>query len=313
LSKQQLLGPDRGPVKTEPLVPARNRWNCDKKGQEWSSADVTDPASIWLLVALLAAVGAMAGVIAGLLGVGGGIILVPAFHFVFSALGYGGPHLMQVCLATSLATIIVTSIRSVRAHDRKGAVDWAILRGWAPGAAAGAALAGLAATGMRSDVLMLVFGTLGLLVAAYLAFGRADWRLGSELPEGWPRLLTSLSIGFLSVLMGIGGGSFGVPLMSLYGRPIHRAVATASGFGVAIAVPSVAWFLLARTDETGLPPWSLGYVNLPAFAIVAAMTLLSAPLGVRLAHATDPAPLRRLFALFIGVMALNMLRKGMIG
>ena len=118
-------------------------------------------------------------------------------------------------------------------------------------------------------------------------------------------------IGFLSVLMGIGGGSFGVPVMSLYGMPIHRAVATAAGFGVIIAVPSVIGFLLLDIPPAARPPLTVGAVNLPAFAVVIAMTLLTTPFGVRLAHAMDPKPLKRVFALFLAVVALNMLRKAL--
>ena len=130
------------------------------------------------MLALILAIGAAAGVIAGLLGVGGGIVLVPAFFFAFDGLGYNTPDLMQICLATSLATIVVTSIRSVLAHNKKGAVDWDILRGWGVGIAIGAALGVVAATGLRNEVLMGIFGVLGLSVGLYMAFGRAEWRLG---------------------------------------------------------------------------------------------------------------------------------------
>ena len=259
------------------------------------------------MLALLLAIGAFAGVIAGLLGVGGGIVLVPAFYYAFTGLGYGGPDVMQVCLATSLATIIVTSIRSVLAHNRKGAVDWAILKGWAPGIAIGAVVGMLAVAQLRTPTLQAIFGVLALVVAFYLGFGRADWRLAPEMPKGGRRAVLSPSVGFLSVLMGIGGGSFGVPLMSLHGVPIHRAVATAAGFGVVIAVPSVAGFLL--TEVTGAPPYTVGAVNLPAFVVIIAMTLITTPWGVKLAHAMDPKPLRRVFAVFLALVALNMLRK----
>jgi len=262
---------------------------------------------------LLLAIGAFAGVVAGLLGVGGGIILVPAFYFAFSGLGYTTPYLMQICLATSLATIAFTSVRSVSSHHRKGAVDWSILRGWAPGIAAGAVAGMVATRGLRSEVLMVLFGVLGLVVGLYLAFGRADWRLGEKMPGGAKRLGVSPVIGFLSVLMGIGGGSFGVPLMSLYGVPIHRAVATAAGFGTAIAVPSVIGFLLTSVPPEGRPPFMLGQVNLVALVIIISMTLLTAPIGVRLAHSMNPKPLKRLFAVFIIIMALNMLRKALMG
>jgi uncharacterized membrane protein YfcA len=261
------------------------------------------------LIGLVAAIGALAGLIAGLLGVGGGIFLVPTFFFAFERLGYTTPELMQICLATSLATIVVTSVRSLMGHNRRGAVDWAILKGWAPGIAVGALLGVYAAAGLRNEVLMAIFGILGVIVGTYLAFGREDWRLGETMPRGPGRAIASPVIGFLSVLMGIGGGSFGVPVMTLYGVPIHRAVATAAGFGAVIAVPAVIGFLLVPGQGPDRPPFTIGQVNLVAFAIVVAMTFVTAPIGVRLSHATDPRPLRLIFAGFVMVMALNMLRK----
>ena len=266
-----------------------------------------DLAALLPMAVLLLAIGAFAGVIAGLLGVGGGIVLVPAFYFTFVHLGYGGPQLMQVCVATSLATIVFTSVRSVLAHNRKGAVDWDVLRGWAPWIVAGAVLGVLVAAVVKSAVLTAVFGVLGLIVGLYMALGRADWRLGATMPTGGLRGGLAVVVGFLSVLMGIGGGTFGVPLMSLYGVPIHRAVATASGFGIMIALPSVIGFLLLPVADS--PPYTLGAVNLPAFLIVMATTMTTTTWGVKLAHAMDPKPLKRAFAVFLIIVALNMLRK----
>ncbi len=268
-----------------------------------------DWSDLFLMLGFLLAIGAFAGVIAGLLGVGGGIVLVPAFFYAFSYLGYDSPHLMQICLATSLATIIVTSVRSVTAHNRKGAVDWGILRSWAPGIVVGAALGVLVATGLKTTVLQAIFGGLGMVVGLYLGFGRADWRLAQAMPGRFTRSVLSPVLGFLSVLMGIGGGSFGVPLMSLYGVPIHRAVATASGFGVMIAVPGVLGFLFAEVAPAGRPPFTVGAVNLVAFVVIVAVSLQTTSYGVRLAHAMDARPLKRLFALFLTLVALNMLRK----
>lgn len=267
-------------------------------------------STLLAMLALLSVIGAFAGIMAGLLGVGGGIILVPAFFYMFSALGYGSDQLMQICLATSLATIIVTSLRSVAAHNRKGAVEWQILRGWAPGIAIGAVLGVLIAAVLRSVVLQGVFGVLGLIIGIYLGFGRGDWRLGSDMPKGLKRAVMAPVLGFLSVLMGIGGGSFGVPLMSLYGVPIHRAVATAAGFGLIIAVPSVAGFLLMPPAPVR-PPFTIGAVNLPAFVVVVTMTMITAPYGVKLAHSMNPGLLRRVFAVFLITVALNMLRKAL--
>lgn len=256
---------------------------------------------------LLLAVGAFVGVLAGLLGVGGGIILVPAFFYVFQALGYPNFQLMQVCLATSLATIIVTSIRSVMAHNKKGAVDWEILRSWAPGIVLGAVVGFFIASSLRSATLQMIFGVLAIIVGLYMTFGKAHWRVGDAMPKGVVRIVLSPVIGFLSVLMGIGGGSFGVPTMSLYNVPIHRAVATAAGFGVIIAVPSVIGFL--SVDLQSPPPFTIGAVNLPAFILVIAMTLITAPWGAALAHRMDPKPLKRVFGVFLMLVAINMLRK----
>ncbi|MBR2574923.1 MAG: sulfite exporter TauE/SafE family protein [Loktanella sp.] len=255
----------------------------------------------------LLVIGAFAGVLAGLLGVGGGIVLVPAFFYVFSVLGFDSPQLMQICLATSLATITVTSARSVLAHQGKGAVDWAILRTWAPGIAIGAVIGVMVAASLRSGTLQLIFGILAATVSIYMTFGKSHWRLGPVMPGGITRAVLSPVIGFLSVLMGIGGGSFGVPTMTLFNVPIHRAVATAAGFGVIIAVPSVAAFLFV--DIAVAPPFTIGAVNLVAFVLVIAMTLITAPLGAALAHRTEPVRLKRVFGAFLILVALNMLRK----
>ncbi|MEL6243272.1 MAG: sulfite exporter TauE/SafE family protein [Pseudomonadota bacterium] len=260
------------------------------------------------MLGLLLLIGGFAGVLAGLLGVGGGIVLVPAFFYAFLTLGYDGPQLMQMCLATSLATITVTSIRSVLSHNKKGAVDWDILRGYAPGIVAGAVVGMLVVSQLRSDVLQGIFGCLALIVGLYMALGRSEWRLGQAVPKGLGRVVASPTIGFLSVLMGIGGGSFGVPFMTLFNTPIHRAVATAAGFGLVIAIPSVIGFLTFSIDQ-GRPPFTIGSVNLIAFGIVIAMTLITTPWGVWLAHAMDPKPLKRVFAVFLILVALNMLRR----
>lgn len=259
------------------------------------------------LAALLLAVGAVAGVLAGLLGVGGGIVLVAAFYYVFPAIGFDSPALMQLCLGTSLATIIVTSVRSVMSHHKKGAVDWAILKVWAPGIIIGSVLGVFVAASLRSGVLQAIFGILAVSVGLYMTFGKSHWRLGQEMPKGILRAILSPVMGFLSVLMGIGGGSFGVPILTLFNVPIHRAVATAAGFGVIIAVPSVIGFLLV--DVPNAPPFTIGAVNFLAFGMIIAMTLITTPWGAALAHRLDPGPLKRIFGVFLILVALNMLRK----
>ena len=266
-----------------------------------------DMSLLFSLGALLLVVGAFAGVLAGLLGVGGGIILVPAFYYVFGVMGYDSPQLMQLCLGTSLATIIVTSVRSVMSHNKKGAVDWETLKTWAPGIVVGAIIGVTVAASLRSTALQGIFGVLAIIVGLYMTFGQSHWRLGPQMPTGAKRAVLSPTLGFLSVLMGIGGGSFGVPVMSLFGVQIHRAVATAAGFGVLIAVPSVAGFLLV--DQQVAPPFTIGAVNFVAFFLIIAMTLITAPWGAALAHRLDPKPLKRTFGVFLMIVALNMLRK----
>jgi len=261
--------------------------------------------------AMLLAIGAFAGVLAGLLGVGGGIILVPAFFYAFTVLGYDSPQLMQMCLGTSLATIIVTSVRSGLSHDKKGAVDWGVLKTWAPGIVVGALVGVFIAASLRSAALQGIFGVLAIIVGVYMTFGQSHWRVGRRMPTGITRAALSPILGFLSVLMGIGGGSFGVPIMSLFNVPIHRAIGTAAGFGVIIAVPSVAGFLLV--DLAVAPPLTIGAVNLIAFGLVIAMTLITAPWGAALAHKMDPKPLKKVFGIFLTLVALNMLRKVIFG
>ncbi|MCE8469900.1 sulfite exporter TauE/SafE family protein, partial [Rhodovulum sulfidophilum] len=146
-----------------------------------------DTPTLLSMLLLLLSIGAIAGVLAGLLGVGGGIVLVTAFFYAFQALGYDSAYLMQICLATSLATIIVTSTRSVLSHAKKGAVDWQVLKGWAPGIAVGAVIGVLVAAALRSVVLQGIFGGLAMAVGLYMAFGRNDWRLGDSMPRGLKR------------------------------------------------------------------------------------------------------------------------------
>ncbi|KGJ17802.1 MAG: sulfite exporter TauE/SafE family protein [Kocuria rhizophila] len=261
-------------------------------------------------VAALLAAGAFAGILAGLLGVGGGIVLVPAFAAILTAAGYGAGDLMQVCLATSLSTIFVTSIRSVLAHNRKGAVDWDILRAWAPWIMLGAIVGVWLVSRLSTQQLKAIFGVLVLCVASFMLISRADWRLADTPPEGARRAALGGTVGLVGVLLGIGGGSLGVPMLTLHGRPMHRAVATSAGFGAVIALPSVLAFLFV--PAAGAPPGTVGSVNLPIFALTIAMTLLTAPIGANLAHGTDARRLRRIFAVFLLAVGLNMLRKALL-
>jgi uncharacterized protein len=267
---------------------------------------------IALFIVALAGAGLLAGFIGGLFGVGGGVVIVPALYYVFSALGVDDTVRIKLAIGTSLSTIIATSWRSLTAHAKAGAVDFQVLRDWTPWISSGAIAGALIAGAASKDALLVVFG-LGLMaVAAQLAFGDPNRRLAADLPTGAVRAGLAGAIGLLSAMMGIGGGAFGVALMTLCGKPIHRAVATASGFGAAIAWPAAAGFILTGWGRAGLPFGSAGFVNLPGFVLLAALTAITAPIGARLAHRLDQTTLKRAFALFLLLTAANMLREALI-
>lgn len=251
--------------------------------------------------------GVVGGLVAGMLGVGGGIVVVPALHVVLGLLGVDPNVNMHVAVGTSLATIIPTSISSVRSHDKRGAVDWPLLRRWfvpmVVGVLIGSAIAGY----VRGETLTIIFASIALIASAYFAFGKEEWRLGTELPTGVGGLVMPAGIGGVSTMMGIGGGTIGVPTMVLWGYPIHRAVGTASAFGAIISIPGTLWAAAAGWTVHGVPPYSLGYVNLLGFLLIAPASYFAAPLGASIAHMTDRKRLRIAFAILIALTAGRML------
>ncbi|MFN3911276.1 sulfite exporter TauE/SafE family protein [Hyphomonas sp.] len=258
-----------------------------------------------VMIVSLVAAGLFAGLVAGLFGIGGGAVIVPVLFFLLDGMGYSETA-MHVAVATSLATIILTSARSVMAHHKHGAVDWGIIRGWAPWIMLGA-VCGIGLSGFMSKRMLLgLFGTLLLLLAAQIAFGRPNWRLAERMPEGAGRAGAGAGVGTLSALMGIGGGTFGVSLMTLFGVPIHRAVATAAGWGVAIGLPGAIAAVLVGWGREGLPPMSAGFVNLPAFLLISTFTVLMAPVGASLAHKLNADRLRKLFGGLLVLVAVRM-------
>lgn len=264
-----------------------------------------------LLAAALAGAGAFAGLIAGLFGVGGGIVIVPVLFHVFGAVGADDAVRMHAAVGTSLATIIVTAIRSSLAHNARGAVDWGVLRTWAPWIALGAGAGGLVARFVPGAGLTAIFGVGALIVAARMALAGEPKPREAALPDGPARAGLAGLLGFSSSWLGIGGGVFGVTILTLYGRPIHQAVGTAAAFGAAVGLPGAIGFMIAGWGAAGLPPYSLGYVNLPAFAFVAVMTTIFAPIGARLAHSLSRSMLRRSFAVLLGVVSLQMIAEAL--
>ncbi|HXC55906.1 MAG TPA: sulfite exporter TauE/SafE family protein [Rhizomicrobium sp.] len=251
--------------------------------------------------------GVVGGLVAGMLGVGGGIVIVPVLYHVLDLMGIDPGVRMHIAVGTSLATIIPTSFSSTRSHNAKGAVDWTLLRRWVVpmlvGVLIGSALSGFA----KGQALALFFACVALPVAVYLAFFGDSKRLADHLPGGFGGLLLPAGIGGVSTMMGIGGGTVGVPAMTLCGVPIHRAVGTAAAFGAIISIPGTIGAAISGWQAHGLPPYSLGYVNLLGFVLIAPASFVVAPFGARIAHDMDRKKLRQMFALFIGITALKML------
>jgi uncharacterized protein len=254
----------------------------------------------------LLATGVIAGLLAGLLGVGGGIVIVPVLFHIFTGLQVDDAIRMHLAVGTSLATIIPTSIRSMRAHARKGAVDYEIMKVWGPPILIGVAIGAWAAAKVDGSVLTAIFATFALLAAFNLAFGKDSWRLGPRLPSPPVQGLLAGSMGVLSTMMGIGAGTFGVTIMTLYNVAIHRAVGTAAGLGMFIAIPGTIGFLISGMGVEGRPLSSIGYINLIGFALIASATVVSAPWGVKLAHALPKDILKKSFAFFLVLTSLRM-------
>lgn len=266
-----------------------------------------DATTIAVLIAGMAVTGMIGGILAGLLGVGGGIVIVPVLFWVLHTFRIAPEHASHLAVATSLATIIPTSISSMRSHAKRGTVDRSLLRLWGPAVFVGALIGGGLAKVVSGDSLRAIFGVVGMLVAVNMALPKT-LVVSEALPVSkWVNRLIAGVIGIISSLMGIGGGTLSVPTLSAFSFPAHRAVGTAAAMGLLIAVPGVAGFLYAGLGVEGLPPGSLGYVSLPAALIIAPVSYLFAPLGTRLAHALDAKNLKRVFALFLAITAIRML------
>lgn len=251
------------------------------------------------LAGLMALAGGCAGLIAGLLGVGGGIVIVPVLFEVLPLLGVGDETRMKIAVATSLAVIVPTSIMSARTHLKKGAVDGALLRSLGPAIVLGVLAGSLFATVVSGEALTGVFAAIALLVALDMLLRPEGFTLAPAVPGGPARHGIGAGIGGFSVVMGIGGGTLSVPTFTLFGVPIHRAVATASVIGLLISVPGVLAFIASGLGKTALAQGYLGYVNLIGAAILAPCASFTAPYGARLAHRLSPRVLRLAFGLFL--------------
>jgi uncharacterized membrane protein YfcA len=255
------------------------------------------------MAAAMIIAGGLAGLLAGLFGIGGGTVIVPILYEVLTLLGVDEGLRMHVSVATSVGVIVPTSIRSFLAHRARGAADVALLRSWLIPVPIGSAIAAVVAAFISDAALRAIFAALAALFALRLIFGRDTWRLGDELPGEPARGIVGAVIGFFSTLMGIGGGIFNNTFMTLYGRSMHEAVATSAGVGVLASIPGIIGYVWSGWGIATLPAFSLGYVNLLALVLLIPVSVLTAPLGVRLAHALSRRQLEIGFGLFLLVVA----------
>jgi uncharacterized membrane protein YfcA len=262
------------------------------------------------LALLLVAVGALSGFLAGVFGIGGGAILVPVFYECFRLAGVPLEVRMPLCIGTSLAIIIPTSIRSWRAHHRRGAVDMAIVRSWWLPVIAGVVAGSVTARYAPERLFKIVFVAVAWSAATRLLLARDTWKLGADLPRGPLMKVYGFFIGLLATLMGVGGGLFSNLLMTFYGRPIHQAVATSSALAVLISIPGAigyvyaGWPVAAHYPDIAALQWpfAIGYVSLIGAVLVMPTSLLTAPLGVRAAHAMSKRTLEVAFGCYMFIV-----------
>ncbi|MBL4894952.1 MAG: sulfite exporter TauE/SafE family protein [Emcibacter sp.] len=259
------------------------------------------------LILLMLATGLVGGVMAGLMGIGGGIVIVPVLEFALGFIGVDPQIRMHVAVATSLATIIPTSISSSRAHHKRGAVDFSLARHWGPAIFFGATIGTWLAAQADSASLSAIFAIVASFIALKMILPLENIRLTKAVPKGPLGQLCPGIIGMVSTMMGIGGGAMSVTALTIFNVPIHRAVATSAFFGLLIAVPGTIGFMITGQGNALLPPGSIGFVNVIGFLILSPATFLAAPLGVRIAHALTQRQLSITFGSFLMIVAVRML------
>ena len=261
----------------------------------------------WLAVAIMAA-GVVTGLLAGLFGIGGGAVIVPVLFEVFRILGVPEQVRMQLCVGTSLAIIVPTAMRSYRAHRAKGLVISAVMRSWAWPAVIGVAVGSVAAALAPAEVFTVAFVVIAAVIAAKLLIGTESWVLGRSFPGRSAMTGYGFLIGLASSLMGISGGSLATMTMTLYGVPMHKAVATSAGLGVPIAIAGTLGYVLAGLPhQASLPPLSIGFVSVIGVGMIAPISSYVAPFGARIAHALPRRRLEIGFGLFLIAASLRFI------
>ena len=258
----------------------------------------------WWLAYL--AIGSVVGFFAGLLGIGGGMVMVPMLAWVFAAQGLAAEHIVHLALGTSMATIMFTSVSSMRAHHAHDAVDWKVARAMAPGILTGSFLAALAAGLIATRPLAVMFTLLVFYAATQILFDLRPQR-SRELPGPAGVFAAGAGIGAISSLLAAGGAFMCIPFLAWCSVPLRRAIGTAAAVGLPIAVAGTAGYVLQGLRVAGLPAATLGYVYLPALALVVVTSMLAAPLGARVAHRVPVKRLRIVFAVVLYALAARML------
>ena len=266
-----------------------------------------DVSQLAVFALALALTGCLSGFLAGLLGVGGGIIVVPTLYLLFPALGVSEEIRMHLAVGTSLATVIPNAITSARSHHAKGSLDLDLLRKLGPPIIIGVIGGSIFGGKSSGQVLIVIFASLALLVAFYMAFRRDSWVIGINLKESiFVRIPIGLFIGWFSVLMGIGGGTLSVPMMNLFNIEMRRAVGTGAAIGILIGIPGLLGFMFTGWGNPLLPPLSLGYCSLIGVAMIIPSSMLMVRHGVRIAHSIEQSLLRKIFASFLLITSIKM-------
>ncbi len=254
---------------------------------------------------LYLATGAFAGLLAGLLGVGGGLVIVPVLTFVFEGLGFPSAQVIHLALGTSLASILFTSVSSVRAHHAHGAVEWRTVRDITPGILLGTFLGSLLASHLSTGLLKSIFVVFAYYVGTQMLLNFRP-KPSRQMPGRTGLFAAGNIIGGASAFVGIGGGSLSVPFMTWCNVPMHRAIATSAAIGFPIALAGAVGYATGGQGKTTLP-WSLGFIYLPALLGLVAASVLTAPLGAKLAHRLPVVRLKKIFALLLYILGTKML------
>ena len=255
----------------------------------------------------LVSTGIFAGILAGLLGVGGGIVIVLVLFFLFQSFGVSAESAMLVATATSLATIVPTSISSIRSHQQKGNVDFDLLKRWAGFILLGVLLGSWLVTRIDGRFLTLLFGVIASLSALNMLFRTGKAAVFSQLPNKFGQSVMGSSIGFFSAMVGIGGGTLSVPLLTLYNYPAHKAVGSAAAIGLIISLPGAVTMLLMGSTPSDAPVGTFGLVNVIGFICIVPLTVLFAPVGAALAAKLDANKLKKVFSVVLLITGARML------